>query len=376
MVTTDFVYIFLNLILLLFFVIAGFRISYDKSNYWEYAFWPIVAFTLILGLRLDRGNDYIHYMQVYLYDLEKKQVLFTCFNHFLKSVGTGPHWIFIWYSGVFILGAMFFLYKIREYAIFVFPLFLIAFITFSEYMIRQAFGYTFVFIFMGFMFDEEMERYKKWACMAVCFWLSYNIHSANAISCLLSFGLYYFVKFPFKPLYSIPLYLLATLYLQKNFDFSYLNGVLSFLGEQSDKFSVYTDNADRWFSKDAMESIYDRKPFIKLLQTIGDCSLMYISYHCLKIKQDKRIQFLYNTFVVGAIITQCFYSLEILRRMGEIMYWFWAFPLAYYLYNKKDKCINTQLINVLSVGLLFYCYEYLKYLFLRVNDMYKFLWDL
>lgn len=155
MITTDFIYIFLNLFMLIVFIVTGRLISKDKKNYWKYAKWPVITFTLILGLRLNRGHDYIHYMEVYRYDLEKEQVLFTLFNHFLKSLDTGAHWIFIWYSGAFILGAMFFLKSIREYSKWVLPLFLISFTTFSEYMIRQAFGYTFVFIFMLFMFNEK-----------------------------------------------------------------------------------------------------------------------------------------------------------------------------------------------------------------------------
>lgn len=112
--------------MLITFIIAGKGISKDKSHYWIYAFWPAIVFTIVLGLRLNRGNDYVHYMEVYLYDLEDKQVLFTAFNHFLKDLGTGPHWIFIWYSGAFILGAMFFLRSVKRYAAWVLPLFLIS----------------------------------------------------------------------------------------------------------------------------------------------------------------------------------------------------------------------------------------------------------
>ena len=95
MITTDFIYIFLNLFMLIVFIVTGRLISKDKKNYWKYAKWPVITFTLILGLRLNRGHDYIHYMEVYRYDLEKEQVLFTLFNHFLKSLDTGAHWIFI-----------------------------------------------------------------------------------------------------------------------------------------------------------------------------------------------------------------------------------------------------------------------------------------
>lgn len=379
MITTDFIYIFLNLFMLIVFIVTGRLISKDKKNYWKYAKWPVITFTLILGLRLNRGHDYIHYMEVYRYDLEKEQVLFTLFNHFLKSLDTGAHWIFIWYSGAFILGAMFFLKSIREYSKWVLPLFLISFTTFSEYMIRQAFGYTFVFIFMFFMFNEKMPKYKRWACMLVCFLLSYSIHSANGITCIIDIGLYYTIKKPFPAFATIPLYIIASFYLQKNFDFSYLNGILSFLGDQNDKFSAYTDNADRWFGNDAKENIYDRNPIIKIIQTIGECSLIYLGYYILQLKKNQKMIFFYNLFICGAIVSQCFYSLEILRRMGDIMYWYWAFPLAYVLYNKKvitTTFKNKLVLDFMMMSLLFYAYEYLKYLFLREPGMYKFLWDL
>lgn len=362
--------------MLAIFIISGKYISLDNKHYWRYAIWPTIMFTLVLGLRLNRGNDYIHYMQVYLFDLEDKQVLFTSFNHFLKSLGTGPHWIFIWYSGAFILGAMFFLKRFREYAAFVLPLFLIAFTHFSEYMIRQAFGYSFVFLFLAFMFSDKMSKLKRLFCLLLCFWLSYSIHAVNAITCTVSLVLYYGVKKPFKPIYSIPLYLIATVYLQNHFDFSYLSGLLSFIGEQNDKFSHYTENSDVWFSNNAMNAMYARNFFVKIFQTLGDCSLMYITYNVLKNNPNIKFQFFYNTFVLGAIFSQCFYTLEILRRMGDIMYWNWAFPLAYFLYNRKRYICLSRLVEYLSISLLFYCYEYLKYLFFRTDDMYKFLWDM
>lgn len=379
MITTDFIYIFLNLLMLITFIIAGKGISKDKSHYWIYAFWPAIVFTIVLGLRLNRGNDYVHYMEVYLYDLEDKQVLFTAFNHFLKDLGTGPHWIFIWYSGAFILGAMFFLRSVKRYAAWVLPLFLISFTVFSEYMIRQSFGYTFVFLFMLFLFKEEMPIYKRYICMFVCFYLAYSIHSANAITCIIDLGLYFFIKIPFPPKLTIPMYLLASYYLQKFYDFSYLDGILSFLGEHNDKFSTYTDNADVWFDNDAKNAIYDRNSVVKIIQTLGECSLIYLGYRILQVRKNKQILFFYNLFVIGAIFSQCFYSLEILRRMGDVMYWYWAFPLAYVLYYKKEVFTLFKykvVANLLFLTLLFFGYDYLKYLFMRPLGMYKFIWDM
>lgn len=379
MITTDFTYIFLNLLMLMIFIFAGIGICKDKHHYWSYAIWPILAFTIVLGFRLNRGNDYIHYMDVYLYDLEESQVLFTEFNHFLKTLGVGPHGIFVWYSGAFILGAMFFLKTLKQFASWIFPLFMMSFIFFSEYMIRQAFGYTFVFLFMLFMFKEEFPTCKRYICMFICFYLAYSIHSANAITCIIDVVLYYFIKVPFSTRVTIPAYLVASFYLQNNFDFTYLEGLLSFLGDQSDKFSTYTDNADIWFDSESKNAIYDRNSIVKILQTLGECSLIYLGNRALHIREDKRIVFMYNLFVLGAIVSQCFYSLEILRRMGDVMYWYWAFPLAYVLFYRKEIFSTFKyrfISSSLYLFLLFYGYDYLKYLFMRTLDMYKFIWDM
>ncbi len=43
--------------MLIVFIVTGRLISKDKKNYWKYAKWPVITFTLILGLRLNRGHD-------------------------------------------------------------------------------------------------------------------------------------------------------------------------------------------------------------------------------------------------------------------------------------------------------------------------------
>lgn len=382
MITTDFTYIFLNFIMLAVFIVAGHDVSRTKQHYWKYAIWPVIVFTLMLGLRLNRGNDYVHYMEVYIYDLEDKQWLFTAFNHVLKGLGTGPHWIFIWYSGFFIVGATVLIKRFRELASWLFPLFMMAFVTFSEFMIRQAFSFTFIFLMISYLIDEHTPIKKKVLQVGICLLVAYSIHSANILIGLLIIALYVFVKKPFPYLATIPLYIFASYVFSKIFDLSSLNVALSFLGGQDEKFSMYVDNADRWFSADAMNEAWERKPIIKVLQTMGDCSLIYLGTKVLTMKPKWTMLSLYNLFVVGAIFSQCFYTIELGRRMGEIMYWFWAFPLAYVLYNRSFLLRNTKrgfprwVVNISYLALLFYTYDYLKYIFIRPLEMYHFLWDM
>jgi len=65
--------------------------------------------------------------------------------------------------------------------------------------------------------------------------------------------------------------------------------------------------------------------------------------------------------------------------MGDVMYWYWAFPLAYVLYYKKEVFTLFKykvVANLLFLTLLFFGYDYLKYLFMRPLGMYKFIWDM
>ena len=207
----------------------------------------------------------------------------------------------------------------------------------------------------------------------------YILPSILLVLNILAIIFHFFIKIPFPPKLTIPMYLLASYYLQNHFDFSYLDGILSFLGEHNDKFSTYTDNADVWFDNDAKNAIYDRNSVVKIIQTLGECSLIYLGYRILQVRKNKQILFFYNLFVIGAIFSQCFYSLEILRRMGDVMYWYWAFPLAYVLYYKKEVFTLFKykvVANLLFLTLLFFGYDYLKYLFMRPLGMYKFIWDM
>ena len=100
MITTDFIYIFLNLFMLIVFIVTGRLISKDKKNYWKYAKWPVITLIFFFTNYYQKETGAMVKVtvdgKVYgTYDLEKEQVLFTLFNHFLKSLDTGAHWIFI-----------------------------------------------------------------------------------------------------------------------------------------------------------------------------------------------------------------------------------------------------------------------------------------
>ena len=146
MFNIDFVYILINILLLLIFYYTGKEIAKGKS-YWDNAILCIIAFTLALGLRYGRGDDYFHYQDFYVYGYDEgQQIVFTWINTISKWMGVGSYYCFLVYSFIEIVCAMIFLKRYRKFAQFLFPMFLIAVIHFNEYQIRQALGFSFVFL--------------------------------------------------------------------------------------------------------------------------------------------------------------------------------------------------------------------------------------
>lgn len=357
------------------FIIVGYCIQHDfQKRYWTFGIWCIVSFTLILGLRYGRGNDYMHYIDVYKYNLESNEILFTFINAILKSIGVGEHYFFMYYNFLFIVGGMSLLKLFRKNAQFLLPLFLIAFIFFAEFMIRQALGFAFVFLFLKTLIKIE---HTKQDLFLLCIYslCTLFIHSANIIYIFLFVILYVFIKKPFSPNITIPAFLFSTYIFSSVIDYSFLTSYLSLLGGMDNKIGEYASDSATWLSADNSQTLFLRNPVIKVWQTYGECALIYLTYKVLELYRDEKYVITYNVYIIGLLFMQCFLTFEFLNRVGSIIYYFWAFPLSLTLryftrfWNKGIK------YRFLLLGLSFYLYEYLKLLFLRENGMFKFIWD-
>lgn len=92
-----FVYIIINLLLFGVFVAVGKSIEYHpKKNFWRLYTPVIVAYTLILGIRYNRGADYKHYQDVFNWNLDADKKLFTFLNDLLKVIGIDDIGIFLY----------------------------------------------------------------------------------------------------------------------------------------------------------------------------------------------------------------------------------------------------------------------------------------
>lgn len=377
-----FVYVLINLLLFLVFVSVGKNIANNpKKSFWKLYSPAIIAYTLILGARYNRGADYRHYQDVFNWNLDADKRLFTFINDSLKLIGIDDIGIFFVYSFVFIFLAGFLIKEYRVLAKWLLPMFLAANIYFNEWFISQGFGLSFVLLYCAFLFSQEIKVKKKVVLCLLSALCGYFIHSGNLFNLLIITILYFVYDKPFNWKICILLYLFSSYYFQYHTDFTLINRFLTYINGMDSRMDEYIKRGDDWFSSYAVHDDYYRKGFLKTFQTLGECSFFYFANLAFESKNEifskekkKNLIVLYNMFVVGSILGQMFFAVEILKRMASSFYLMWCFPLAYVL-----KVINFSKLakgyKVAYCCMFWFGYEYLKYIFYRLDGVYTFLWD-
>lgn len=371
----DIDYVFLNVLLVVVFFYAGKKIC-KTSNAWRYLLLCTASFTFVLGSRYLRGNDYIRYQHTFLYDDDTSQVVFTFFNSFLRNMGVNEYTFLYVYSFIFILCALLYLKDFKQYLKYLLPAFLWAFIFFDEYCIRQALGFSFIFLYMKGLFEytESKKMFvRKIIYMVICALFAYFIHSVNALNLIFITGVYLcsFRMISWK--ITIPAFIICALVFSHSINWGLFEKILNTIGGFSDKFSNYTNHADLFFSRSAFQSDYSRSFSGNILEMIGHSSLLYLGYRVINSNcKEKKYIALYNCYALGAVVDRCFWNYELLRRVFDPMLAFWCFPFAIVLsYGNKLRKFD----KIVLIGLVYFVYEMgFKYLVERGN-MTLFLWD-
>lgn len=379
----DFDYTLINLVLLIVFICAGINVAKGTRKF-PGVLTCILTFSIVLGVRFGRGLDYVHYIHVFNYDLEPTQVAFTYFNKFLKLFSVSHFAIFFFYALFFITAGLQLVKKFRELDKYLFPFFLIAFICYVEFVIRQSFSFSFVFLYIIQLYQYTSKKKGKYLVFAsVCVILAYSIHSANLIEIFFITIIYALSRFNFSWKMLVFFYLFSKYFIANMFDFSWLNRIVNFMPNLDSKFVVYTDNANQWFSESAIESKYARNYFISILETFANCLLIVLTKKALSRASSLNLQIMQNLelmivlfycFVFGSCFLQMFHNIELFRRLFNPLYYFWCFPLSFVLSYKSTLLNKRERLGLIPI-LIFYIYEYFRYLFMR-NGETLFLWDM
>lgn len=381
----DIIYIGLNLLLLFIFYRSGVCISKGK-NYWQNASKCIIAFTIILGARYMRGNDYEHYLDVYKNDLESSQWFYTFMCDVMKSLGINEYGSFFIYALIFSFCLFVLLKRYKQYAIYIFPMALIFLLYFHEFMIRQALGYSFVFLYINKLFDISVDNsklkdlfkrknFKNLLWCTLFFLLTVGTHSANVFVIVGITLTYIFIHKPIPLILSIPALIFATYLFSELFNLNTLTPILNYIGGTNSKFTNYVNHADIWFSAEGMNDIYTRNPFIQFIELLGNIAVFLLGLQVIK-KYEANPQFytFYNCFIFGTIFQLGFLNLEIMNRMGYVFRILIFFVLGLILFYRKNL-LMIKANRLFFIFMFFQFYDYLKNLFYR-TEMTKFLWDI
>ncbi len=380
----DFDYIILNLVMLYVFYVCGKKIQ-QGANYWINALWMIVVFTFVLGSRYLRGNDYYQYSENFLNNsVRGNQWIFLSLNDILQNLGFDKYTCFYAYSFIEITCALFFLKRYACYGKYIFPFFLMATIVFNEYQIRQALSFSFIFLYLGELFNLERkdlsaifllneEKVYKIAKALVFLIIAGSIHSVNYLLAIAFTLIYFFIRFPLPIFITIPSVFFCQYVASSVFDFSIFNTMLSYFS-QDDLLSVYVDNGSQWFSAEGFEDKYNRNIIAGMLECVGTSCLFYLG-HSFVSKAQKKSEFtaMYNIFVLGILFQMSFRNLELLNRIGGDMAMMWFLPLSLVLFH-RNQLIELGCKKIAFWGLCWYAYEFIRYLFLR-GEPTLFLWD-
>lgn len=373
-------FILLNLFLFFTFLKAGENIAKNKK-YWNNANWCIVIFTFVQGCRFARGNDYHGYSQLFKNGFNEENPFFSYINEFLKLLGINQYSCFMVYAFVFILCAMIFMYDYRRYAKYMFPLFLGGFLLFEEYAIRQAFSYSFFFIYLKYLFHIKINKIsdiilnKKNILLCIIFAvITLAIHTGNIINIFVVTVLYLFWRRPFNPYFSIPLYICCVYILPNIFNYSWLDSILNFAAESNERAAEYVSNSEYWFSSEGKNDIYTKNKILEFIQVIASSSVLYLGYKLIenRFTNNNVLITLLNVFFIGLCIESLFVNLEILYRIGQAMDRVGYFLLPIIIYYRPHKLYLKQ--KILYISLIWFMYYYIKYIFFS-GKVSMFIWD-
>lgn len=247
---------------------------------------------------------------------------------------------------------------------------------FEEYEIRQALGFSFVFLFLDEFYNQHHKKIFKAFLMFFYTVCVFNVHSANIFFIIFFFAIIKFHPNHFNSKISIIALIFCAYAFINFYDFSYVSGFLGALSNVNDKFAHYTagNAAELWFGESAFQLENKRNPIVLFCEIFGNSSLIYFSYKTIHIDKGRNFEIFANLFILGECGRRAFLYLELLNRMSGLFERMYFIPLSFVLYNIDWKELRT-IEKIMYLSMVFVIYDYLKYLLFPNELMTSFLWN-
>lgn len=318
----------LRLLLLAVLMFCGWGIAYKNNNnnyFWYYAIPIIILYTLIQGLRFDRGVDYPHYAQELQYDLYAgtgitREFLYDFFVLFMRNFNIPFYFGFLFYSWLFITGFMLVVKHFQKYAFWIIPIFYLLTLDASENFIRQFIAISFLF----FAYNSYLQnKIKKMYVMLILIPLI-HLSGLFAVGVFLLCVYVNFTKYIKSALPLLGFYIILTVV----WNVANMDIFADMLQSSADSFEdtnfeVYADNSERWFTSDGdLDAAMGIENSIvrEITGFLCNCAIIWFGFAVCR--RDPRFGIAYYSTYLAIIIGAVGGNIELVNRMA---WWLWPF---------------------------------------------------
>lgn len=377
MIGNLFVYNSLRVLLLATLLLCGVGIykSKNKGMTALCTFLIIVTFSLIEGLRWDRGPDYYNnYLLLTTNDIgiAKSEPIFNLIIDTFKF-SSFPYWCaFVFFSFLYIYSFVKVVKEFPKTAIWALPIMYLTTVAAHENLVRQFIAISFVLFAYYFYI-----KHKK-ALMLLCLFCIFNIHlSGIFVIAIFLFFIYFNVEKRIKtPFILIGIYLLLYFFWSTD----YLTPLTDFLSQinlgTDTTMQNYLDNADRWFSDEGslsqLKGVKVKTSLLsEFLSLATDSIVIYFGFKTMQ--YDRRMRIPYWFTFIAMLIFILGGDIELYRRFGWWLYYFMPIVIGaiWYLVPMK-KNIRITLISVVAIN---YIYRFYLALTTIPSAGFAFIWD-
>ena len=345
------------------------RLDQFKYNYWLNTVYCLLIYSIVEGLRYDRGTDYMHHknlidyanhLEAYWADSAKIEPLFQIINKTAKLFGLPYYLVFFLYSLILIISIFSFLRSHRQVILYAVPLAFFATIVQSENLIRQFLAFAFI------LFSIKPFLKNSWIPFGILFFMAISIHTSS----IFYLPLFFICKYRERPF--INLYVILILYgiswlWKAEYMLRYLDLIMMIA---PNKYAAYLANEDVW-----TRMKFDGTIFYLVRVFCFNLGILILGYRLLEKYKDVKFPFFYNLFVFGAITQHLGLQSELIYRVSLLFYIFWFIVLSYIAYDSLTLKNKNIWIKAVSVFLLLNSlYDCISKTF-RFEDINLFVWD-
>ncbi len=363
---TALIYDFLLILMTLILFFSGWLISKKILPYWQGATFGILAYSLNVGLRFGRGVDYNLYVDIFnsiVYGSDSDhEILFQYTIKLLGMLGgTWPVFVFLM-SLFFIFSVYFFLQNYRPFVLYILPIFPY-FTMFSENIVRQTMGLSFLLIGLYFLIKKEKNI------------ILYGLFSALGVLChsvtLVFVFLFYILSLPkdamLSPKYSILLFFIFVLFFRSESIMVFMTLFTSLM--IGDHYAQYAENADMWLQKGFDDGV----------SYTVTALYVFVAFYGYKIRSffGRKYAFAYNVFLVGFLLYPISVKIELLSRIGVVLEMFIFVIMGcmfFYFISFKRMWSHIWAFVILSLFSLNLLRVYITTPF-KTPIQYLYLWD-